>query len=1262
MPEETNPDEPLVPNASDSVQPAELTSSEQPAAVQLWSDIDIDADDRSESLLPFPVAAMGASKGGLEAYIEILRNLAPDTGMAFVLLPHLSGEHETELPSIAREVTSLPVRVIENGLRPEPNHVYVLPANMRATMQKGVFHLEPRPLSERVAMVIDHFFRSLASDQKNRAIGVVLSGTDSDGALGLRTIKGEGGIAIVQDPESARVEEMPRNSILADHVDLILPPAAIAEELGRLARQFFQRSLQMLEEGNLARHDEPHFNRLLTLLGTVSGIDFRNYKLGTLRRRTARRMMLRRLDSLAEYVRFAHESREELRNLHEDVLINVTRFFRDTSVFDALKSDILPAMFESRPPDQQVRIWIAGCSTGEEAYSIAICILEYLASQPHEPPIQIFGTDASERSIEKARMALYPESIAKEITPERLRRFFVKTDKGYQISKRVRDLCIFARQNLCNDPPFSRLDLISCRNVLIYLERAIQGQIVNTFHYALRSNGCLLLGRSESVADSNGLFTPIDRRNKYYMKMGKITPVGHLPPRRMPPPESFLVPVHTPAPARTYNLEIDLQKAADRIVIARHAPPGVIINEAMDVLEVRGRPAPFLSMAPGTATFHLLRIAHGDIMPILREAVRRSIETGAPVTEDISIYEGPEPATATLEVLPIQISSAQARHYLVLFARASGSGGPALSRPASTALAPADAENPLRELERLRRDITTTRLYLQSLIEERDTRNQELTAAYEEIQSSNEELQSTNEELETAKEELQSTNEELQTVNDELRNRNQALLQASNDLSNLLNSVNIPVVMLGNDLTIRMFTPPAERLMRLRIADVGRPIGEIRLAITLEDIEPLLQEVLDTLATRELDVQDRTGRWYLLRLRPYRTADNKIEGVVLLLLDIDEMKRSQDALEQTRDFANTVVDAVQVPVVVLDEDLRISTANAAFRSLSGFSSADLERHAFSELLTLLWDWPDLRGQLAELVAKRNGAVLELEHEMSRPSLRNFRLVARAIFAEGRPAVLIAIEDVTAQKQAERFLASDRDRLAGQVRSAAEVLGQTREELRSLAGRLFNSQEEERRRVSRELHDDVSQKLAYLEIEIERLRQNPPVEIEKVQAALTNLRDRAGALSHEVRALSHQLHPSTLEHLGLAAALKSLVEEFGERERMVATFRTSSAPQDVPPEVATALYRIAQEALRNAAKHAGRTHVKVWLEGTESGIQLSIRDFGEGFDLQGPQRRGLGFVSMEERARLVGGTLSIESELGHGTAVTVTVPLVDGSNE
>jgi two-component system, chemotaxis family, CheB/CheR fusion protein len=1237
---------------------ADLTQHEVPPAPEVRAD---EEEDAVGGLLPFPVVAIGASKGGIEAYVELFRNLPTDTGMSFIVLPHLSADHESDLTAILAAHCAMAVRKIAHGTRPEPNTVHVLPAGQQATIERGGFQLRQRPANERAPMPIDEFFRALASDQKNRAVAVILSGADSDGALGLKAVKGEGGIAIVQDPETAAAQDMPRAGILADHVDVILPPAEIATELSRIASQFFQPSLQLLEEGNLAPADEPHFSRLLMLLRSINGVEFRNYKPATLRRRTVRRMILRRTHSLPEYVRLLQDNREELRNLHEDLLINVTRFFRDPTVYEALKADILPTLFDNRPPDQQVRIWVAGCSTGEEAYSVAICLLEYLAAQPHEPPIQIFGTDASDRSIEKARMGLYPESIAKEISPERLRRFFVRTDKGYQVSKRVRDLCIFARQNLCNDPPFSRLDLITCRNVLIYFEREMQGRIIGTFHYALRPSGCLLLGRSESVTETAGLFAALDRRNKFYAKQPAV---GSGTSRFLHPPATYQavssgLPV--PMPLRNMRIELDLQRAADRVVIARHGPPGVVINERMEVLEVRGRPAPFLAIAPGAASLHLLRMAHGDIMPTLRDAVRKAVETGGPVIEDIVVHQENHARSATLEVLPIEIGSASAGHYLVLFAQAHSSDRRLAAHSEPAVQSGANEESADVQFARMRHDLINTRLYLQSLIEERDARNQELTAAYEEIQSSNEELQSTNEELETAKEELQSTNEELQTVNDELRNRNLALQHASNDLSNLLNSVNIPVVMLGSDLTIRQFTPPAERLMRLRAADVGRPISEIRLNLLVDDIEPLLHEVLETLAMKEIEVQDRTGRWHLLRLRPYRTAENRIDGVVFLLLDIHQMRRSQEALQQTRNFAQTVVEAVQVPVVVLDAELRVRTANAAFRALAALGTPDIEKHSFPELLTMLWDWPDLRERLYRLVEQPGTAELNLEHASTRTTTRYFRLVARGVLTGSEPAVLIVLDDITAQKEAERLLESDRERLAGQVRSTAEVLGRTRGELRALAGRLFTSQEEERRRIARELHDDVSQKLAMLEIDIERLRQELPADAASVEEELTALRRRTSALSSEVRTLSHQLHPSILDHFGLAAALKNLVEEFAQREGMVATFRSASVPERLPPDVTTALYRVAQEALRNVAKHAGRTHVKVVLEGSEDAIKLSVRDFGEGFDLEGNARRGLGLVSMEERARLVGGSLSMVSELGDGTSICVTVPLAPESN-
>lgn len=1223
--------------------------SHEPAMPDQLAGAEAAASELARSHLPFPVVGIGASAGGVEAYTQLLTALAPDTGMAFVLVPHLSAEHESHLVEILSRHASMPVSEARQGDEPQPNHVYIIPRAMRLTLSGGKFHLEDRPAGR--LPTIDHFFRSLAVEQKNRAVGVLLSGMDSDGALGLKAIKGEGGIAIVQNPESAQFTEMPRSGIAVDHVDLILPPPQIGLELARLARQFDRPDLVPLEEGQIEPSNEQHFTRILTLLRGVSGIDFRLYKPTTLRRRIARRMLVNKSETLGQYVQLLQSRPDELRDLQEDALINVTRFFRDPEVFDILASDIFPSLFEERLPEQQVRVWVPGCSSGEEVFSIAISLLEYFTSKPVEPTIQIFGTDVSEHSIEKARSGVYPQSIIADVSPERLRRFFVGVKNGYQVSKRVRDLCIFARQNLSSDPPFSRLDLISCRNVLIYLDTTIQKSIMRTFNYALRDEGYLLLGTSETIGDHGHLFRLVDQKHKVYEKVPSAAPLAELAPR---------LAVRNPlgdngaalSPFASWN-EIELQRAADRIVLARHGPAGVVINDKLEVLQVRGHTAPYIEHPPGIPSLNLLRMAQPSLAAVLRDSIKRAVSEDVPVKVDhVTMRERDITQELTIEVLPIQSATPRMRCYLILFlphflpkmAETTDGAG-----EASSVSNGADGKS--NEVDRLREDLSSTRLYLQSLIEERDARNQELTSAYEEIQSSNEELQSSNEELETAKEELQSTNEELQTVNEELRLGNAALIQANNDVANLLNSVNIPVLMLGNDLTIRHFTPPAERLMHVRVSDIGRRIREIRLNLTIDDVEPLLQEVLDTLGTKEVEVQDKQGRWYMLGIRPYRTRENKIDGLVLVLVDVDQIRRGEQAMREARDLAQSVVESVHVPLAVLDEELRITMANAAFRALCGISKAEIERRSFPELTVLLWNMEQLRPLLDNLRAK--GEEFEIEHGTPKPDQRIFCASGRIVQLEGLRALLVTLDDITERKEAQWLMERERERLTGQVRTTEEELRRTQKELRALTASLFTSQEEERRRIARELHDDVSQRLAMLANEFEHLRQHIPANPAEVREKLEALRGRTETLSEDLRRISHALHPSILEDLGLATALRSLVSEFAEREAMPANFTHRNVPPNLSDNVTSALYRITQEALRNIAKHAGRTHVRVSLIGADSSLRLVVRDLGEGFDPT--EGRGLGLISMEERARLIGGTFKVTSALGEGTTVQVHVP-------
>ena len=1234
---------------------ATLTQSAEPdSSITPEMTIEAVAEENQSPALPYPVVAFGASAGGLPAFKEVLEHLDPDTGMSFVLITHMAPDQKSFLSEIVERHTKMPVSPVEKGVRPQPNHIYVVLPNQSVTLRDGAFSLEPPAERERFPKIIDRFFHSLAADQKNHAIGVVLSGADGDGALGLKAIKGEGGIALVQSPDSAMHSGMPLSSIAADHVDLVVPPSEIGTELARLAHQFQRPEVRTLHEGAVRPDDEQSYQKILLLLRSLSGLDLRQYKPETIRRRIGRRMLLLRIDHLSEYVRFLQLRTDELRTLQEDVLINVTRFFRDPGFWDSLRSIVFPVLVQDRPQGRPIRIWCAGCSTGEEAYSLAIAILEFLSQNGLDTPVQVFGTDASEQSVETARAAIYPETIAGEISADRLRRYFLKVDRGYQVSKRVRDTCIFARQNLANDPPFSHIDLLSCRNVMIYFTQTLQRQAMLTFHYALEPGGYMLLGMSEGLRGYGEAFSTVDRKHKIYMKTGSSLPRDIDPPRHYMVNQPFgiarAVPIDT---ERHIWPELELQRAADRIVLARFGPPGLIIDDHMNVIQSRGQTSSFIEITAGTVTWNLLRVLRENLASEVREAVQRAIRESVPTTAIAKVMDADSgEQEVQIDVLPITSTSARPRCFLLLFQTLKGEASRTAEQPPQWHLT---ADEKDRLIAQLRQDLTSTRFHLQTLVEERDARNQELVSANEEIQSANEELQSTNEELETTKEELQSANEELQTVNDELQQRNNVLTQTGNDLTNLLNSVNIPLLMLTSDLHIRQFTPPMQKLLNVRASDVGRSISEIRLQLSLENIEPILSDVLDTLAPQELEVQDRDGRWHLLRVRPYRTSENKIEGLVVLLLDIDQLRRSQQYLVDARDFASSLVESVPVPIVVLNQDCSIRTHNKAFRQLTHLQAKELEGRSLPDLAGLLWDLHGLGAKLDELLQRSMGSTLEFEHASYIGDARTLLITGRTLATDGNPVLLLMIEDITLRRQSENLVSRQKEALEGEIAVAARNLTRTQGELRGLNAHLFTVQEEERQRVARELHDDISQRLSLLEMLLQDVRLEDASRDNRTK--IENAQKQIQSINTDVRQISHRLHPAILNDLGLSAALKALVSDFGERENMPATYVTQNLPESWPPEAAMALYRIAQEALRNVAKHAGKTHVKVVLAGEESCLHLKVMDFGMGFDQEmDSDSPGLGLISMQERARLAGGALKVTSKLGEGTTVSVGVPV------
>ena len=833
---------------------------------------------------PLSVVGVGASAGGLEAFEQLLRSLPNDTGLAFVLVQHLAPKHESMLSELLAKATRMPVVEVTQGMRVQGNHVYVIPPNADMSISDSVLHLSPLSPDRALRMPIDSFFRSLADTHQSRSIGVILSGTASDGTLGLQAIKALGGVTFAQDEQSAKYSAMPRSAIAAGNVDFVLPPEAIARELKRIATHVKVLGPDERPEAEERITPDATLNKIFFLLRNFSRVDFSFYKPGTIKRRITRRMFLRKIDKLEAYLQYLRRHRDEVEALFNDVLINVTSFFREPDSFEALKTVAFPAIMAQKGPNLPIRIWVPGCSTGEEVYSIAIILLESLGEKAPNTQIQVFATDLSEGIISKARAGIYPESVAMDISSERLRRFFLKVENGYQINKHIRDIVVFAKQDLAKDPPFSKLDLISCRNVMIYMSQVLQKRILPLFHYALNPGGILFLGSSETVGGFGELFVPLDKRNRIYTKKTMQSPV----------PLDFVARFHADQEIRV-NAEapktLDLQKIGEQMLLYRYSPPSVIVNDRLEIVQFFGQTGPFLDPLPGDATLNLLRMVKTGLHLELRTAFQKAKRDGAVRKDGVLVQEDSGLKTVNFEISPIKNIPGGERYYLVVFEEANRSiiEEPKKSKTQAPALKTGKREMSQLELEnkRLKEELDASREYLQSIIEEQRTTNEELRSANEEIQSSNEELQSINEELETAKEELQSTNEELTTVNEELQNRNEELSKVNSDLSNLLSSVNIPIIMLGNDFRIRRFTPMAEKVMNLIPSDVGRPITDVKPNVKTPDLRKAIQRTIDSLEIQEFRVEDHEGRWYSMRIRPYRTLDNKIDGVVIVLLDID---------------------------------------------------------------------------------------------------------------------------------------------------------------------------------------------------------------------------------------------------------------------------------------------------------------------------------------------------------------------------------------
>jgi len=933
------------------------------------------------------VVGIGTSAGGLQAVIQLLSHLPAGAPLTLVLIQHLDRQHPSELAELLARSGKLPVNWITDHTSIKPGCVYVLPPDREVTIEKGVLILGKRR-TEAVPTTIDQFFQSLARDCKERAIAVILSGTGSDGARGLQAIKAAGGIAFVQEESTAAFPGMLRAAIDAGEVDYVLSPERIAEELIKISQELPPSADPLSLDPELAptSQDLETWTAIFRVMSARKGVDFSYYKQSTIQRRLVRRMAMTKVERLSDYLKLLLRNRQEVDALYESLLINVTSFFRDPDYFEFLQENVLPAILAQHAPENTpVRIWVPGCSTGEEAYSLGILLREAMEKEAHSVPVQIFATDLSERAIEQARNGLYSAADLAEMDAERLRRHFVTTPRGYVVQKPLRDMCIFARQNVTKDSPFSRLDLISCRNLLIYLGATLQKKLMPIFHYALNPGGYLLLGTSESIGAQVDLFRLVDRRFRIYSRKSSAT-------RRVafdfavesapvdPPPRPLTVASMPNEPKDS----MDIMREADRVVLGRHGPPGVLINEELEILQFRGNVAPFLAPFSGRASLNILKMAVEGLASELEKAVQEAKSKKVRVRRTgIPFNDRQEPIQLDLDVTPLDTGRDDERYYLVLFLARDTRDE--VKHPKVTTGVGEDEKisHYVAQIEQLKQDLQAARSYLQSTIEKHEATNQELRAANEEIQSSNEELQSTNEELETAKEELQSTNEELTTVNEELHSRQGELIQVNNDLNNLINSVHLPIIILGQDMRIRRFTPMAEHVLNVIPTDVGRPLSDLNVNLSVSDLPRLMSEVVESLTIREMEVQDQRGRWYSMRLRPYKTAENKIEGVVMTLIDIDQMKRAMGELEDARLFAHGISEIFPDAVVALNERLEIRLASRAFHQLFAVASESAHGRLLFDAIPVLREAPGVKETLARALASEEN-VIDFSTEVTLP--------------------------------------------------------------------------------------------------------------------------------------------------------------------------------------------------------------------------------------------------------------------------------------
>lgn len=1214
-------------------------------------------DPTQEEPKTFPIVGIGASAGGLEALQLLLRELPNDADMAYVVIQHLDPEHPSMLASLLASWAQVPVVEVTDGMPVAPNRIHVIPPTADLDLHDGVLSLVSRQRTRGLHLPIDAFFRALAADRPGRAIGVVLSGTGSDGTDGLRAIRAAGGITFAQDPDSAEFRGMPTSAIAAGIVDVQAAPA----ELGRELVRFGHHPYLLRADGADAEadpdlppiDDEATLAAVLAAVRRQAGLDFRGYKQATITRRIARRMALRRVGSAKAYVTLLSDDASEAKALGQDIMIHVTSFFRDPAAFELLEHEVFPALLQRKADDEPIRIWVPGCSTGEEAYSLAIGLCECLDKEQRRSPVKLFATDLSEHAIETARTGIYSDAELQNVSPERLSRFFERVDGRYRICKRVRELCVFVVHDLAHQPPFAKLDLVSCRNVLIYFDVELQRRVMPMLHHCLNERGYLFLGGSESIGGFGDLFVPLDKERRVFLKTGEgrklsypLTVDRESEPRR---PTFPVMPKRVPLR--------DAQHHADQWLSARYAPPAVLIDGRLNVAHFYGSTGVFLEAPPGQPQTSVLRMARHGLAAHLNEAIEAAkAQSVATRRRGLRFTDGQRMRGLDLEVVPLSDPDAGAECYwLVVFDEQplDAREGP----PPQEGAAPATP--PGAEATGIAAELSLTQDYVRTLLGKHHDTTQELAAANEEMVSANEELQSINEELESAKEELQATNEELTTVNDELRHRNRELDLVANDLVNVLESVEIPVIIVDDELRVRRFTPLVRELASLLPADIGRPIDDIKLRLEVDDLTDRIREVIVADEPKEWEVQRRDGRWLRLQIRPYRTTDGRLEGAILSFVDVDVLKRALQGAERAGDVSRGIVEMMPIALVVLDAELRVVSANSAFLQAFGGEVATVQGTGLFELAGHAWDVPALRGALERnLVARAPFRELELRFELPDAGVKVLSISGAPLESgDAGGSVLLAIEDVTARRELQ----------------ALERGARLEAEQGNLAKDLFLAT------LSHELRTPLATILMAAQLLQTVKSEDPRISqaSESIQRAARSQARLIDDLLDISRIVSGKLmlDVQSVDLVAVAQAAVDVARGLAEAKGIALTLTVRGTVGAVRGD-ATRLQQVLANLIENSIKftpHGGR--ITVELEAVDGSAQLVVRDTGMGIDAAALPRvfdrfvqaesssvrnhggLGLGLAIVRYLVEAHGGEVRAESRgEGRGAVFRVLLPL------